>query len=71
MPRVERGDSPYAPLPGRLRLTRDAAAAAMVLWRPRQDSNLRTWLRRPLLYPLSYEGGARRTGIDNHTGAAD
>jgi hypothetical protein len=25
-------------------------------WRPRQDSNLRTWLRRPLLYPLSYEG---------------
>ena len=23
---------------------------------PRQDSNLRTWLRRPLLYPLSYEG---------------
>ena len=25
--------------------------------RPRQDSNLRTWLRRPLLYPLSYEGG--------------
>jgi hypothetical protein len=27
------------------------------LQRPRQDSNLRTWLRRPLLYPLSYEGG--------------
>ncbi len=26
------------------------------VWRPRQDSNLRTWLRRPLLYPLSYEG---------------
>jgi hypothetical protein len=26
--------------------------------RPRQDSNLRTWLRRPLLYPLSYEGCA-------------
>ena len=26
--------------------------------RPRQDSNLRTRLRRPLLYPLSYEGGA-------------
>ncbi len=25
-------------------------------WRPRQDSNLRTWLRRPLLYPLSYGG---------------
>ena len=28
--------------------------------RPRQDSNLRTWLRRPLLYPLSYEGGPSR-----------
>ena len=25
--------------------------------RPRQDSNLRTRLRRPVLYPLSYEGG--------------
>jgi hypothetical protein len=25
---------------------------------PRQESNLRTWLRRPMLYPLSYEGGA-------------
>ena len=24
---------------------------------PRQDSNLRTRLRRPMLYPLSYEGG--------------
>jgi hypothetical protein len=23
---------------------------------PRQESNLRTWLRRPMLYPLSYEG---------------
>lgn len=23
---------------------------------PRQDSNLRAWLRRPLLYPLSYGG---------------
>ena len=23
---------------------------------PRQDSNLRTWLRRPALYPLSYGG---------------
>ncbi len=27
--------------------------------RPRQDSNLRTRLRRPMLYPLSYEGGER------------
>ena len=28
--------------------------------RPRQDSNLRTRLRRPLLYPLSYGGSGRR-----------
>jgi CheY-like chemotaxis protein len=27
--------------------------------RPRQDSNLRTRLRRPVLYPLSYEGKSR------------
>ncbi len=25
-------------------------------WRPRQESNLRSRLRRPMLYPLSYEG---------------
>ena len=30
--------------------------------RPQQDSNLRTRLRRPLLYPLSY-GGWRNTRI--------
>ena len=30
----------------------------MDAWCPRQESNLRTWLRRPMLYPLSYEGGA-------------
>ena len=28
--------------------------------RPRQDSNLRTRLRRPMLYPLSYEGSIER-----------
>ena len=33
--------------------------------RPRQDSNLRTRLRRPMLYPLSYEGGTPKvTGGD-------
>ena len=26
--------------------------------RPRQDSNLRTRFRRPVLYPLSYGGGS-------------
>ena len=25
-------------------------------WYPRQESNLRTWFRKPLLYPLSYGG---------------
>ena len=28
--------------------------------RPRQDSNLRTRVRNPMLYPLSYEGGGCR-----------
>ena len=27
-----------------------------VCWCPRRDSNPGTWLRRPMLYPLSYEG---------------
>ncbi len=31
-------------------------ALARDVQRPRQDSNLRTRLRRPMLYPLSYEG---------------
>ena len=27
--------------------------------RPRRDSNSRTWFRKPMLYPLSYEGFGR------------
>jgi hypothetical protein len=30
---------------------------------PREDSNLRTRLRRPVLYPLSYEGGTSQITI--------
>ena len=30
--------------------------------RPQQDSNLRTWLRRPVLYPLSYGGSLTEQG---------
>ena len=30
--------------------------------RPRRDSNSRTWFRKPMLYPLSYEG--RRPGTN-------
>ena len=26
-----------------------------IKWRARRESNPRTWLRRPVLYPLSYE----------------
>ncbi len=33
--------------------------------RPRQDSNLRTRLRRPMLYPLSYEGMRKGPGNSN------
>ena len=28
-------------------------------WSPQQDSNLRTWFRKPMLYPLSYGGDSR------------
>src|SRR5689334_8159285 len=39
-----------------------AGAQAFVVRRPRQDSNLRTRLRRAVLYPLSYAGsGTSRT----------
>ncbi len=33
---------------------------ALQEWCPRGDSNARTRLRRPMLYPLSYEGRERR-----------
>ena len=33
-----------------------SVTSATCRWCPRQDSNLRAWLRRPLLYPLSYGG---------------
>ena len=32
--------------------------------RPQQDSNLRTRLRRPVLYPLSYEGRHVKANLD-------
>jgi hypothetical protein len=32
------------------------------LW-PREDSNLRTRFRKPLLYPLSYEATAQRVRV--------
>jgi hypothetical protein len=39
-----------------------AELTAQIRWRPRQDSNLRAWLRRPPLYPLSYGGWGTRSG---------
>ena len=36
-------------------------------WRPRQDSNLRHRLRRPVLYPLSYGGGRMREQADDRS----
>ncbi len=47
------------------------AAAATGLKYPRQDSNLCSRLRRPMLYPLSY-GGMKRAGCcyDDDTIAA-
>ncbi len=32
----------------------------LILWCPRQESNLRTWIRNPMLYPLSYGGEMKR-----------
>jgi hypothetical protein len=32
---------------------------------PQKDSNLRTWLRRPVLYPLSYGGSATEQGYQS------
>lgn len=43
-------------------LWENALVGADICWCPRQDSNLRTRLRRPMLYPLSYEGVDRRRG---------
>jgi hypothetical protein len=34
----------------------DALFISVNVWYPRRDSNPRTWLRRPELYPLSYGG---------------
>ncbi len=43
-------------------LTRISAGQDLDSEYPRQDSNLRTRLRRPLLYPLSYGGSSRCRG---------
>jgi hypothetical protein len=34
---------------------------------PQKDSNLRTWLRRPVLYPLSYGGSVPQKGYQSAT----
>src|SRR5256886_16589473 len=57
-----RTNSSTSPRPGTVKVDSATSQGSRVgrvrcRWRPRQDSNLRTWLRRPLLYPLSYEGG--------------
>ncbi len=55
----------------------DGIAAAQMLFgkvvsgRPRQDSNLRTRLRRPLLYPLSYGGSRAEKRVSARDGAVD
>lgn len=40
------------------------------VWRPRQDSNLRSRLRRAVLYPLSY-GGLAASGLTNTSSLPD
>src|SRR5207302_10234916 len=47
-------ETPLSPPPSAVRRTANTRG------RPRQDSNLRARLRRPLLYPLSYGGRGPR-----------
>jgi hypothetical protein len=51
--RIARLHLPCCPL---RRQSREPAGPTPADLRPQQDSNLRTRLRRPLLYPLSYGG---------------
>jgi hypothetical protein len=46
---------------------RDLLDHVFAFGRPRQDSNLRTRLRRPLLYPLSYGGSGREKDYQYRT----
>ena len=47
---------------GRCSTTARTGSDSRISERPRQDSNLRHRLRRPVLYPLSYGGGFARHG---------
>jgi hypothetical protein len=59
-PRFARGRTGLAAAkPG---VGRTIGSSAVVGGRPRQDSNLGTRFRKPMLYPLSYEGGGWRKG---------
>ena len=70
IPLTNRGPNPHANTavatanqPGacwRVVLHRHGCRCEASVKRPRQDSNLRTRLRRPMLYPLSYEGEPTR-----------
>ena len=54
------------PCQGTMSSTQTAVQSGLwttLVQRPRQDSNLGTWLRRPMLYPLSYEGGGNSESI--------
>jgi hypothetical protein len=50
----------------KVRLTEVSRTASNVSSRcPQKDSNLRTWLRRPVLYPLSYGGSLTEKGYQS------
>src|SRR5579871_5579459 len=68
-----RGRSPHRGFQGVVPLgdmTRRPGAIAQGRLRvscPQKDSNLRTWLRRPVLYPLSYGGSPTQKGYQSAT----
>lgn len=49
-------------LTGLRRLRHDADSPS--IWYPRQESNLGTWFRKPLLYPLSYGGRRKQCNLN-------
>ena len=45
------------------------ARQIQIVWCPRQESNLGTWFRKPMLYPLSYGGVSKLRAPISATGA--
>ena len=60
---IGRGDLEH--LRGRVSAVQTLCRVFQCLECPQKDSNLRTWLRRPVLYPLSYGGSLTEKGYQS------